>query len=279
MNDLLQPIPKENQIGKDITGLSVLNPIDELVSPMLDAWTQNDIQAAGDFANELQKKATYILTQQSKHLHVYVAIGLSLTVSKGIEGFKEGLAIIQEALKTFPDMYPQLEKKREYEATFFLESNYGSLVKVLSDKTDDADADRFSKILKEAKDISCKIDNSFGTLLCSTLKASSELFVSHSNPASEAEEQETHSVQDITQTNPNEIDWSNFNHESAIRQLRQLKNVFEHNDPYNPVNIALDLALLWSSGKNVNHLLEHREDIAKVAKFVEKLKTQSQQNG
>jgi len=274
MNDLLQPITNENKIGKDIDGLPVLNPLNEKIRAMLEAWAQNDIQA-GEFANEIKKKATDILTQQSKHLRVYVALSLSLTVEKGIEGFKEGLENIQKALEIFPNMYPQLEKKREYEATVFLGNKYKlDLIKVLSGRDN---VDHFLKILEETKDISCKItDKSFGAPLCEALKkASSELSISHASFVNEAGEA---FVQDITQGNPNKTDWphSHFNHEAAIHQLRHLKTVFERADPYNPVNIALDLALLWCQDKDINHLLAHREDMAKVAEFVKKLKKQSE---
>lgn len=274
MNYLLQPITNENKIGKYINGLPVLNALDERIPAMLEAWAQNDIQAASESANEIKEIATNILTQQSKHLHAYVAIGLTLTVYKGIEGFKEGLEIIQQALEIFPAMYPQSDEKREHEATVLLGKPKTSLIKILSSKTNDREY--FSKILKEAYDISCQINNGFGTLLSSALEeARNEL--SPSALPNEAGEPET-SMPDTTQINPNAMDEShfNFNHESAIHQLRQLKNFFERADPYNPVNIALDLALLWCKGKNINDLLEHREDLDKVAKFVKKLKSQSQ---
>jgi hypothetical protein len=276
MNEIFQPIKNENKIGKDITGLSVLNSLDELIAPMLEAWAENDIDEAQKFAQEIKKKAINILSNESKHLHAYVAIGLSLTIINGINGFKEGVEIVQKALEMFPNMYPITEIKRKFEADVLMGGKYTNIVDILSSRTTHV---LFSETFKSAYDISCKIENDFGAQLRVKLKNRYDSLCSEAHDAGldsvdDGDKKKTAAMRSENASNSEETGFGNsgFNRDSAKKQLQKLKNDFSQNDPFSPVNIALDLALLWCKGEDINHLLEHREDFAKVAEFVEKLK-------
>ena len=99
---LLAPIEGDAEIGEDL---------DPDLDPYLDL--QMALESGDPDYESCFDKAYGILSAQSKHLQIMSWLAFSMLRLDGVEGFRDGLAVIDESLKSYgADIYPSRPKRR-----------------------------------------------------------------------------------------------------------------------------------------------------------------------
>jgi type VI secretion system protein ImpA len=119
VDDLLKPVADDKPCGEDFSYHPTFQNLETISRGK--AKTQFDSEDAPDWQEpdwpEVQQAATEVLTQ-SKHLTAAVILALSSLKLGGLEGLRDGLALLRGLCeKYWPDLYPKLDPEDNNDPT------------------------------------------------------------------------------------------------------------------------------------------------------------------